>query len=249
MESAGPAIGAFFRSAKAQVVQAGLRTKRDELYNTLEDFTRMDDQLKRVLVIGCTGAGKSTLLNVMGGWRFVQRKVGKNYDFVWENKPAAESKPPVEPAEGHKEAGAAAEGETQEGVQPLFQSGCGSDSVTDETAFAHLSWFGDAEKPFIAIDTPGHDDSAGADIDSPEARNKLAQLAADLHNKIKEAGHIHAILVLHNAVVSNRLNPATYTVLKMAGEKFAKSGGDVWKHVIVGYSKCNCHESTWRSGL
>ena len=30
-------------------------------------------------------------------------------------------------------------------------------------------------KPFTAIDTPGHDDPDGADIDSPEAREALGR--------------------------------------------------------------------------
>merc|ERR1719424_297935 len=35
----------------------------------------------------------------------------------------------------------------------------------------------------------------------------------------------------------------------MIGEKFAKSEVSCWKHVVVGYSKCNAHETSWRSGL
>ena len=51
---------------------------------------------------------------------------------------------------------------------------------------------------------------------------------------------VNAILVLHNDVHSNRLNPATYTILKMVAEKFAAAGdgGDVWKHVVLAYAKC-----------
>ena len=52
----------------------------------------------------------------------------------------------------------------------------------------------------VAVDTPGHDDPAGAEIESKEAREKLGEMAADLHNKMKALGHIHAILVLHNDV-------------------------------------------------
>jgi hypothetical protein len=49
-------------------------------------------------------------------------------------------------------------------------------------------------------------------------------------------------------VHSNRLNPATYTILKMIGEKFAAAGDghSVWRHVIVGYSKCNAHDFSWQ---
>ena len=35
----------------------------------------------------------------------------------------------------------------------------------------------------------------------------------------------------------------------MVDEKFVKAGGSVWKHVVVGYSKCNTFETSWRSGL
>jgi len=92
---------------------------------------------------------------------------------------------------------------------PLFESKAGGDSVTKKTSFANLHWFGDAHRTFTAIDTPGHDDPGGADISEQAARDVLSELAADLHNKIKATGHVHAILVLHNDVASNRLNPAT----------------------------------------
>jgi len=49
--------------------------------------------------------------------------------------------------------------------------------------------------------------------------------------------------------MSNRLNPATQTVLKMVGEKFAKAESSVWKNVVIAYSKCNEHESSWKAGL
>ena len=29
----------------------------------------------------------------------------------------------------------------------------------------------------------------------------------------------------------------------------AAAEGSVWEHVVVGYSKCNAHETSWRSGL
>ena len=35
---------------------------------------------------------------------------------------------------------------------------------------------------------------------------------------------------------------------QMVDEKFAKAGGSVWNHVIIGYSKCNSFETSWRSG-
>jgi len=60
---------------------------------------------------------------------------------------------------------------------------------------------------------------------------------------------VHTILVLHNDVISNRLNPATYQILKMVDEKFKKANTSVWEHVVVAYSKCNNFETSWRSGL
>jgi len=121
--------------------------------------------------------------------------------------------------------------------------------VTKKSSYCNLNFRGDPEREFIVVDTPGHDDPAGCEIDSQEARDVLGAIAADLHNKLKALGHIHALLVLHNDVASNRLNPATYQVLKMVDEKFAKAGQSVWEHVVIGYSKCNAHETSWRSGL
>merc|ERR1719311_963805 len=75
------------------------------------------------------------------------------------------------------------------------------------------------------MDTPGHDDTAGRDLDDEEGRDVLRAQAADLHNKLKALGHIHTILVIHDQVASNRLNPATFTILKMLDEKFITLGG------------------------
>jgi len=205
---------------REQVASAGLRLQQDTVFSTLEDFERVDPDAKRVVVIGVTGAGKSTILNCMGGWGFVQKP--PDYEFEWQEK---------------------------DGVDALFEARADCDSCTKKTSFANLGFLGDSERAVVAVDTPGHDDPAGAEIETKEAREKLGEMAADLHNKMKALGHIHAILVLHNDVHSNRLNPATYTVLKMIGEKFAKSEVSCWKHVVVGYSKCNAHETSWRSGL
>mmetsp|Transcript_9812 Transcript_9812/g.32200 ORF Transcript_9812/g.32200 Transcript_9812/m.32200 type:complete len:458 (-) Transcript_9812:399-1772(-) len=147
--------------------------------------------------------------------------------------------------------GGAAGGSGEEEEGPLFSTEAGSESCTKKTSYANLSWFGDRGKPFTAIDTPGHDDPDGADIDSPEAREALGEIAADLHNKLRAIKKVNAILVLHNDVHSNRLNPATYTILKMVAEKFAAAGdgGDVWKHVILAYAKCNSHDVSWQASI
>ena len=239
----------FFELAKggvASYVAASKRTAKDKLYTTLEDFSRTDAQKKRLIVIGCTGSGKSTLLNVVGGWRYVQSKE-TDYQFIWQKKAkrkAAAKKPSGGGGDGDDE------GEPEEELlDPLFESAASSDSVTKKTAFANVEFRGDPERELIIVDTPGHDDPAGNELDSKEAREALGAIAADLHNKLKALDFVHTILVLHNDVISNRLNPATYQILKMIDEKFVKAGRSVWDHVVVGYSKCNAFETSWRSGL
>lgn len=124
------------------------------------------------------------------------------------------------PAAAGAASGAAAAGTAVE-AEPLFKTAAGGDSVTKKSAFANLNWFGDAAKPFTAIDTPGHDDPDGADIDSPEVRHKflkyigwkytvstsrfpfllgargLGGMAADLHNNLHALGDVHAIGGIH----------------------------------------------------
>ena len=178
---------------KEQGSMAGVRADKEVLYATIEDFARVDPNARRVVVIGCTGSGKSTMLNTMAGWKFVQR--APDYKYTWERGDA-------------------------DGT-PLFEARASSDSVTKKTTYANLEWFGDASRPFVAVDTPGHDDPAGSEIDSPEAREVLGELAADLHNKLKALRHVHAIVVLHNDILSNRLNPATCAARAILGAQFS----------------------------
>lgn len=197
-----------------------LRSQFNHLYWTKEDFSRTDPDLRRVVFIGCTGSGKSTLLNIMGGWRYVQRP--PDYDFTWESA---------------------------SGQAPIFAASAGSQSVTSRTEFACLHWQGNEQRPFIAIDTPGHDDTESADLSDPSCRDRLSTLAVDLHDKLKAIGHVHAIVVMHNDVLSNRLNPATYKILKMIDQKFAQSDQTVWNNTTIVYSKCNQNETAWRAQL
>ena len=95
------------------------RNKNNKVYNTTEDFMRCNPESKRVVIIGCTGAGKSTLLNIMGGWKFVQND---NFEWDWYSN---------------------------ENQAPLFKSDHGVHSLTQNTCFANLNWFGDKEKSFI----------------------------------------------------------------------------------------------------
>ena len=187
----------FVKNATASYIATSKRGDKDKLYSTLEDFTRADRDRKRLVVIGCTGSGKSTLLNVIGGWRYVQSKE-TDYEFLWQKK--------------HKKL-SDADGDSV-ALDPLFESAASSDSVTKRSAFANVDYRGDPQRELIVVDTPGHDDPAGNEIDSQEARDVLGEIAADLHQKLKALGYVHAILVLHNDVISNRLNPATYQILK-----------------------------------
>ena len=129
-------IGALLRQGttdlKNQFIQAGRRNEKEVLYSTLEDFGRVDPGLKRLVVIGCTGAGKSTINNIMAGWKFVQR-ASEDFAFSWEAPKASG---------GSSEADATAD--PAQKPMPLFESGAGSDSVTKQTAYANLDWFGDS---------------------------------------------------------------------------------------------------------
>ena len=146
-------------SATINYLNSSKRTAQDKLFSTLEDFTRADPNKKRLVVIGCTGSGKSTLLTVLGGWRFVQSKE-TDYQFVWQPKKAT--------------------GEDAPEAEAIFESAASSDSVTKKTSFANVRFRGEEERELIVVDTPGHDDPAGGDIDSQEARDVLGAIAADL---------------------------------------------------------------------
>lgn len=193
--SALDTVKGLAKQATLDYITTARRIAKDTLYRTLEDFSRTDTSRKRLVVIGLTGSGKSTLLNVMAGWRFVQSKE-TDYEFIWKKK-----------------------GEGDDAASPLFDSAASSESVTKVAAFANVDFRGDPDRPLTVVDTPGHDDSAAADIDTQEARDALGAIAADLHNKLKALGTVHALLVVHNDVASNRLNPATYQLLKMVDEK------------------------------
>jgi energy-coupling factor transporter ATP-binding protein EcfA2 len=190
------------------------RNTKNQLYSTLEDFTRMNPNLKRIIVISGTGSGKSTLLNILGGWKLLQNKT--NSSRQWSS-------------------------------EPLFLAGDQTTSMTQKTVFANLNWLGDINKSFIGIDTPGVDDTEGAFIDDLDSRNKISEISVDLHNKLKAIGYIDAILVLHNDVHSNRLNPLTKLLLKMLVEQF--NNIDIWNNIIIAYTKCNEFDFSWRNNL
>jgi len=132
---------------------------------------------------------------------------------------------------------------------PLFHSESSTKSVTSLTSFANVRFFGDPDRLFTVVDTPGHDDTVGDDVSKKEVSDKLEELAADLHNKLKAMGRVHTILVIHNDPISNRLNPATETILKMVNEKFAKAHENVWECVVLAYSKCDADTKNWRADM
>lgn len=151
--------------------------------------------------------------------------------------------------------------------------------------------------PFASQASPNHSPAQSGRAYATQTAHSYPTLVGSCVSQLKALGHVHAILVLHNDVLSNRLNPATYQILKMVDEKFSKAsvcaglhggldahrfaillhenhtmqyvfcvfassvasmfsllapqqaGTSVWEHVIVGYSKCNSHETSWRSGL
>lgn len=118
----------------------------------------------------------------------------------------------------------------------LFESSHGCRAVTRAASYANAHFLGDPARPCVLVDTPGHDDTEAVDLDDEASRDLLREQAADLHHKLKALGHVDLLLVLHDNVASNRLNPATYTVLKLLDEKF---GPTVWDSVVVAYSRCN----------
>jgi GTP-binding protein EngB required for normal cell division len=190
------------------------KTEYNFTYTTNEEFSRAPPELKNLVVIGCTGAGKSTLLNRLAGLK-KEWVEPKNEDDDWELE--------------YKQ-------------EPLFKSEAATEGVTEFTAFANVNYFGDESRPFTIVDTPGHNDPEGINIDDENrgaARQKLDEQAADLYDKLKALGRVNLILVIHNDVQANRLDPATYEVLKKVNEMFAKVEGNVWDHVVVAYSKCD----------
>lgn len=129
----------------------------------------------------------------------------------------------------------------------LFKATHGCNAVTQTASYANINWFGNEGKPLVVIDTPGHDDTEGRNMENKQSRDALKEQAADLHNKLKAMESLTTILVLHNQVSSNRLNPATYAILQMVNEKF---GPSIWKNVVVAYSQCNNHtEASWKSEI
>lgn len=131
--------------------------------------------------------------------------------------------------------------------EPLFKATHGCNAVTQSASYANINYFGNASKSLVVVDTPGHDDTGGRNMENKENRDILKEQAADLHNKLKAMESLSTILVLHNQVSSNRLNPATYAILQMVNEKF---GPTIWQNVVVAYSQCNNHtEASWKSEI
>ena len=65
------------------------KSEINQQYTTNEDFGRMNDSLKKLLVLGCTGSGKSTLLNKLAGFKLEWDE--NNSKLVWDRNPIFES--------------------------------------------------------------------------------------------------------------------------------------------------------------
>jgi hypothetical protein len=205
--------------------KAYYRDTVDVQYSSPSDFERVQPDLKRVVVIGLTGDGKSFLLNVLGGWRFIKRVMKGGSEYSWEKDEVPTT-------------------------ELIFKPADTATSCTQETSFAKLNWLGDASRPFVAVDTPGYDDTSKSDFVNDEAAQKhIKELVSDFHNKLKALEFVNAILVIHKDPIGNRLNPVMKEVLKMIDAKFGEAGQDVWKHVIVAYTRCNSHEDTWSHNI
>lgn len=180
-------------------------------FTTNEDFSRQCPELQRLVVIGCTGAGKSTLCNKLAGFRYEWDE--ELSQFVW----------------------------TSGQEKLLFACSQGANSVTDHTTYANLPYLGRMDRPFVCIDTPGHNDTGTDDT--------LLRQATDLHTKLRRMGHVNAILVLHNDVWSGRFSPTTQELMAKVQEMFKASGRNVWEHVIIGFSRCDEADRGWRGSI
>jgi hypothetical protein len=214
-EDPGGFLSRLGRTATELISKQYFRTAVNVPHKTLEDFGRIEPELRRLVVIGCTGAGKSTLLNKVCGYRCAP---DDDEQFAWDRP-------------------------------PLFASSDSVESVTKCTSWAKGEWFGDEAKPFVVVDTPGHDDPEAAEVDRDEARALLSAHATDLHEKLKAMGHAHLILVLHSDPYANRLNPATFTILRMVDEKFKASETRVWRNVVFAYTRCDEEARGWKTNM
>ena len=135
-------------------------------------------------------------------------------------------------------------------TKPIFLSSHSTISVTNSTSYAIINT---PESNFldnlIVVDTPGHDDSSSGDLDLKESRNVLSEHAGDLYNKLKCMGYINTIVVIHNDIYSNRLNPATYEILEKINEMFEQCDENIWDRVVIVYSKCDLDTVGWKDDL
>ena len=192
------------------------KSEINQQYTTNEDFGRMNDSLKKLLVLGCTGSGKSTLLNKLTGFKLEWDE--NNSKLVWDRN-------------------------------PIFESNHSVDSVTKNVSYANINPFIESYKTMIVVDTPGHDDSDASDINIKKSRVILEEHAGDLYSKLRNMGYLNTILVLHNDIQSNRLNPSSYTLLQKIDQMFENGEGNIWDHVVIAYSKCDEKSISWKNDL
>lgn len=199
------------QAAMGHLTQLQFRREFNKEYTTNEDFGKMLPESRRLVIVGCTGAGKSALVNKLAGFRMEFDEQKASYEWTV----------------------------GQELLPFLSQSS--TKSVTRFTSFANLHYLGYApDKPFICVDTPGHDDTDPG---------LLTEQATDLHVKLQAMQYVNSVLVLHKDFEANRLDPATFELLRKVSTLFQKSGMNVWEHVILGYTRVDEEKRGWRSGI
>jgi GTPase SAR1 family protein len=212
--------------AAQTVVSTAFRSDKDFLYKTVPDFEHADGYRKRLVVIGDTGSGKSVLLNVMAGWTYICKETAPG-SFQYTN-------------ELYKE-----EGENKK--KPLFEPAPIDKvtSTTQDTAYALVDYLNDPARPIMLIDTPGHDDSGELGATEAEIADRVRLQDKDLTDKMKCLGYVNAIIVVFD-LSKNKLSGSMKKMLESLEIKFKAEGHNVWNHVMIGYTKCNATDKTWR---
>lgn len=214
------------KAAGTAFIRAGLKAEPDTIYITKSDFERADPDHKRIVVVGESGAGKSTFLNIIGGWAY-------------------ECRPDPKPAD---EDNTKNEWTQKGGKDKIFETRFASEGVQREAQLAHLKWFDNADRPFIAVDTVGVMDPGTRNVDDSKAQDDVKRVLVDIHDKLEALSTIHTIAVIHNDITSCRLKQGVSQVLEMLSEKFPEEAM-VWRHIVIVCTRCNSVDRGWRDQL